>query len=408
VDRHSYFLAVALAYGCAALLLAVSSRLRAPTPARTLVLAYLAIAVGAFLQGESEWLPFAASAVVGNVLAWLGLLGQAWAILDLAGRPIPRRGRWIAGGSLLVVVVVLLVVPPPLRFGGANLVYAGLFGYTAWCLSRWTEGRPALRRVTGALFVGAGILYVVRAVEFLVDDVTVTTGGVPDLRPWVTAVLLPVGFVALVASAFGVLLLSRQVTEARLEAATRELARIAAYDDLTGLPNRRYLLDRARSEFARAGRSGRPLCIAVMDLDRLKAINDGFGHAAGDRALKAVAYALLDALREQDTAARIGGDEFAVLLLDGDLLQARAAMDRVLAVLAAVDYDGPRPLTASVGVVRFQPGESVDDAFARADAAMYASKRAGGGGVTADQVPDAPPPDPAWAVNDREDRDRRT
>ena len=82
-------------------------------------------------------------------------------------------------------------------------------------------------------------------------------------------------------------------------------------------------------------------------------------------------------------------------------------MDRVLAVLAAVDYAGPQPLTASVGVVQYQPGESVDDAFARADAAMYASKRSGGGEVTADRVPDVPPTDPVWAVDGREGRDRR-
>lgn len=407
MDRQSYFLAVALAYGCAAMLLAVSSRLRASTPARTLVLAYVAIAAGALLQGASERLPFAVSAVGGNLLAWLGLLGQAWAILDLAGRPITRRARWAFGGALVAVVVVLVVVPAPVKFTGANLVYAGLFGYTAWCLSTWTEGKPALRRLTGALFVGAGILYVVRAVEFLVDDIAVTAGGVPDLRPWVTAVLLPLGFAALVASTFGVLLLSRQVTEARLEAATRELARLAAYDDLTGLPNRRYFLDRARSEFARADRTGRPLCLAVMDLDRLKAINDSLGHRAGDRALQALAQSLQVALREHDTAARIGGDEFAVLLPDSDLAQARAAMERVLAVLSVAEYDGAQPLTASVGVVAFQPGESADDAFARADAAMYASKRAGRGEVTAGQMPDVPPPPSVWAVDKRQDGDWR-
>jgi diguanylate cyclase (GGDEF)-like protein len=407
MDRHSYFLALALAYGCAALLLAVSGRPRTSSPARMLVLAYAAIAVAAFLQGEISRLPFVVSTVAGNVLAWLGLLAQAWAILDLAGRPITRRGRWVAGGVLMGIVVVLLAVPPTPRFAGSNLVYAGLFVYTAWCLSTWSEAKLALRRVTAALFVAAGLLYVVRAANFLIGDVAVSAAGVPELRPWVTDFLLPMSFTALMASAFGLLLLSRQVTEVRLEEATRELARLAAYDDLTGLPNRRYLLDRARAECARAARSGHPLCIAVMDLDRLKAINDGFGHAAGDRALRTLAEAAIGALREQDMAARTGGDEFAVLLPDSDLGQARAAMGRMLAVLSSREFDGTDPLTASVGVIQYRPGESVDDAFARADAAMYASKRAGGGTVVAFTVPDAPPLDSVSAVDDREDRKPR-
>jgi hypothetical protein len=80
MDRHSYFLALALAYGCAALLLAVSGRPRTSSPARMLVLAYAAIAVAAFLQGETARLPFVVSTVAGNVLAWLGLL--AWVAED--------------------------------------------------------------------------------------------------------------------------------------------------------------------------------------------------------------------------------------------------------------------------------------------------------------------------------------
>lgn len=389
MDRHSYFVAVAVIYASLALLLAVGERPRRGSPLSMLTVAYATLAVGVSLQATDGVLPFWLHATVGNTLAWAGLIYQAWAILALADRPITRRGRRIAAALLVAVVVVLVLVPPWARFGGANGVYALLFGYSGWALWRWREASIALRTLTASLFITAGLAYLVRGVELAAAGSSVTSAGLPSVTPHVTVLLLPVSLMALVSSAFGLLLLTRRMSEVRLQEARDDLTRLAAYDDLTGLPNRRYVMERAVAECAASDRIARPFSLAVLDLDGLKAINDQHGHAAGDAALRRVAEAFHAGLRGQDVGARLGGDEFAVLLPDSDLGQAQAAMTRVLTELRG-HPDGPQPgsvLTASVGVAAYQRGEPLDALLARADHAMYEAKRSGGGTVVARDWP---------------------
>lgn len=385
MDRHSYFMAVAVAYLSLALLLTVAERPKRGTPSWMLALAYLSIGVGAYLQALDDRIPYAVATIFGNILAWLGLIYQAWAIRAMADLRVSVKERIIAGLALIAVIAILLALPSTLRQGGGNVVYAGLFAYTGLSLMRWRQATLALRALTAALFGAAAVLYLVRGFEFATGTVTATNPDAPAIvQPWVSNVLMPLSFMALISSAFGLLLLTRQMTERRLEEATRELERMAVRDELTGMPNRRYLLERVRTEIVRVARSGRPFSLAIIDLDGLKQINDSHGHAAGDAALRSVAEACVAALREQDVAARLGGDEFAVLLPDSDLGQAQAALARFLSELQGrpgPDQGSAQRLTASAGVAQYEPSETLDALFVRADEAMYLAKRNGGGSV---------------------------
>lgn len=161
----------------------------------------------------------------------------------------------------------------------------------------------------------------------------------------------------------------------RLLERLRDLART---DPLTGLANRRLWDERLGVELARAERYERPLCVAAIDLDRFKPYNDRHGHQAGDALLKAATSAWRGALRGADLLSRMGGDEFALLLPDCDLECAEGIVGR----LQAVTPGGPEGVGCSAGLVRWAPGETADAVIARADAALYAAKADGRGGIT--------------------------
>ena len=146
-------------------------------------------------------------------------------------------------------------------------------------------------------------------------------------------------------------------------------------DPLTRLKNRRFLFSQLRSLISGARRHGRPMAVAMVDLDRFKAINDVHGHAVGDQALVAAAEALRRALRAEDVLGRLGGEEFLALLPDTDDEAAARAGERLRAAVERVG--GPVPLTASVGYAVLEAGEEPDDLVRRADAALYTAKAAG-------------------------------
>jgi diguanylate cyclase (GGDEF)-like protein len=169
--------------------------------------------------------------------------------------------------------------------------------------------------------------------------------------------------------------LGAAVERRRLLEQLRELART---DPLTGLANRRLWDERVGIELARAARYERPLCLAAIDLDRFKPYNDTHGHQAGDALLKAATAAWRGVLRGPDLLARMGGDEFALLLPDCDLGCAESIVSR----LQGVTPGGPEGVGCSAGLVRWAPGESAETVTARADAALYAAKADGRGGIT--------------------------
>ena len=154
------------------------------------------------------------------------------------------------------------------------------------------------------------------------------------------------------------------------------------HDALTGLPNRVLALDRAEQMLARARRHSLPMAALYVDLDGFKNVNDGFGHAAGDELLRIIAARLASVVREGDTAARLAGDEF-VVLVEGSALDGGAELvaERLLEVLR-VPYEidamagGPLSITASIGVALGQR-ETAEELLRDADVALYEAKRAG-------------------------------
>ncbi|SFJ23854.1 diguanylate cyclase (GGDEF) domain-containing protein [Desulfomicrobium apsheronum] len=163
--------------------------------------------------------------------------------------------------------------------------------------------------------------------------------------------------------------------------AEEKLKLLAATDELTGLWNRRCFMDRAESEIAQAARLRRPLCLALMDADNFKHINDTYGHAAGDAALKYLADALRSRLRVSDTIGRIGGEEFAILLPDTSLETARTVLGQIRTVIEGghfVHGDKELAFTVSIGVTAMPESRvSVDELLSVADAACYRAKTLG-------------------------------
>ncbi len=165
----------------------------------------------------------------------------------------------------------------------------------------------------------------------------------------------------------------------------------AGHDMLTGLVNRQLFADRAQEALAQAERRGERLALCFLDLDGFKPVNDALGHAVGDALLKEVARVLTDSVRESDTVARVGGDEFVVLLFpvvgQGE---AEAAAQRFVDRINAITSVGGQPVKVGVsGGLSIYPedGLSLDKLLVRADAAMFAAKRGGRGQLRLDAGP---------------------
>ena len=173
-----------------------------------------------------------------------------------------------------------------------------------------------------------------------------------------------------------VVVLARDITaQLRHE---RDLHALALVDELTGLHNRRGFSLFADQELARARRHGRTPTLLFADLDDLKTINDVYGHASGDAALRLVANALKSILRESDIVARWSGDEFVALLSDGDLDAARRIDERLAAaIVVQTPSDLPYRVSATVGTSTLDPLLALRDAMERADAELYNKKKHG-------------------------------
>lgn len=160
----------------------------------------------------------------------------------------------------------------------------------------------------------------------------------------------------------------------------QELHRLATSDALTGLANRRYFMERMEHERARAARFKNCCGLMMIDLDYFKLVNDQYGHATGDRVLKAFATTATAQLRQIDTIGRIGGEEFAVLLPGTDQAGARILADRLRQAVAAIRFNDLESLlvTASIGVtIMTASDQEVDSPLSRADKAVYIAKANG-------------------------------
>ena len=224
-------------------------------------------------------------------------------------------------------------------------------------------------------------------VAFGVASGVVAARDEPDYPTVVAAAYVGMVVVVLLSSTF--LTTRVQSTREHLRRQKAELARaleqirqLATHDDLTGLLNRRAMLDRMQLEQRRSLRSGSPLLIAQLDIDHFKAVNDTHGHAAGDLVLQSFADTVRRNVRDTDVLARWGGEEFVLLLCDTPAADAVTLMERLRQAVQAMQVpvaQGGQPITVtvSIGLARHAPADPLAGTLERADRALYAAKAGG-------------------------------
>lgn len=164
------------------------------------------------------------------------------------------------------------------------------------------------------------------------------------------------------------------------------LERLATTDELTGLSNRRHGVERLQDEIERARRDGSIFSLILLDIDHFKAVNDRFGHDVGDRILASVADLLKQRSRSTDTAARWGGEEFALILPGAERTDATRFAEELLRRMSEIRTPDDRGITASFGVVDYRQDESASELVKRADRMMYRAKHAGRGRVETESL----------------------
>lgn len=154
---------------------------------------------------------------------------------------------------------------------------------------------------------------------------------------------------------------------------------LATRDELTGIKNRRSIMQFAMKEWHRAIRFDRPYCCLAIDIDNFKQINDTFGHATGDAVLKLIAESLNSGLRVTDSLGRVGGEEFLLISIETNLLQAHALAERLRSKIEMLQHphQADKPVTISIGVAELNNQISLEELMAQADEALYQSKNKG-------------------------------
>ena len=280
--------------------------------------------------------------------------------------PAKRFPRSLSGGVRSVLVcVALFVLITALRMAVSNPIEAVGFLYVI-----------PIAMLASERGVRAGVLAASSAV-----GCTVFWALVQDVSLGVIGYGARVGTFAAIGVIVGLQSQHRLRLERDRVRLIAELRATAMRDQLTGLPNRRAWHDRLEQELVRAGRSGRPLSVALLDLDRLKQVNDTHGHEQGDRLIRRCAHAWAGAVRRSDFLARLGGDEFVVLLPDCTQVGAEEIVQRMLDAV-------PFNQTGSVGIAVWDRDEAGYELVHRADQAMYAVKGAGGGAIRVALAPD--------------------
>lgn len=214
--------------------------------------------------------------------------------------------------------------------------------------------------------------------------VAATTGFA--FQPMATLTIIVACLPLMVAYPFAVGIVTYRLSH-RVREQNRQLGTISRTDGLTGLLNRTYWERAVAAELKRHRRHAGPAALMMLDIDRFKAINDRYGHLAGDEVIRNVAALLHAAVREQDIPGRYGGDEFGVLLPDTDLAGAASIAERVRSQIAAADMQSSAGIRCSVSIgiaLADGPADDVRQWIARADRALYRAKTLGRNRIDAD------------------------
>ncbi|MBR0714465.1 GGDEF domain-containing protein [Bradyrhizobium liaoningense] len=288
-------------------------------------------------------------------------------------RPVSWRATAMIVGSSVGAMVFFTFVyeSVPLRMLSYSLGQSFPLAMTVRLLWSEREGRAAPgARLAGLVIIAITGIYAGRAIgNLLGGDFSALGGGQAN-----AVVVLGLLFLSMALN-FGFLLMA-------MDRLRNEVADLALLDDLTGVANRRHLLQRLSEECARSMRSGEPFSLLVIDLDGFKTINDTHGHAAGDACLQHFTLMAQTRLRPGDMLARTGGDEFCVVLPSSNLHEGAAIARRVLDVCrrdAETCTGGDIPIAVSIGVAQwdYAVGQYPDRLMAHADQALYAAKKNG-------------------------------
>ena len=333
--------------------------------------AFLLGALGLTGLAFRAYLPPRISIDAANAVALIAF-GLAWnGIRVFTGR---RPNWWVVATApaiwLVACQVPVIYASQPFR----TAVASGLITILTLMLAQmlWARGKenlPARVPLAALCTLHAGAT-LVRAIVALV----VGLDGNVDLDP----LFISIGLLEPIFVLFGVVIFGLVLTQQRRELV---LSRKAALDGLTGLLNRGAFIEEAASRLAAAQADGRNAALLVFDIDYFKEVNDSFGHAAGDRALAAFAAAARQVVRATDPVGRLGGEEFATLLVGADREVGAAIAERIRAEFArraSLLESGRLRVTASAGVAATDSGHvPLETLMLRADEALYAAKRAG-------------------------------
>ncbi|HEY4191658.1 MAG TPA: GGDEF domain-containing protein [Mesorhizobium sp.] len=357
--------------------------------ARWMAAAYL---LGMFYFAIEFAIPAFSDAIPVVVVAFVVLLAGTLAFnIAIAHKyDVAPPWRWLLGLLIAAAVLVSQVQDLPrqslLRMGAYQIPYALMVLFAAGIVWRSPLRRQRLDYVLIALICASAAQF---AAKPFVAQALGGWGANPQAysRSIYASVSQAAGSVFLVAIAL--LLLVMIVRDVLADATAK-----SETDALSGLMNRRGFEDRALDALRSAVRHGVPLSLVIADLDNFKNVNDGFGHASGDRAIQAFASLLRGAVSGAHVAGRIGGEEFAILLPGSNLAAARLLAEGTRSAFSAVPIAGlpaDYRCTASFGVAQLGEGEEFGALMRRADHALYQAKRTGRDRVCVMPMPDASP-----------------
>jgi diguanylate cyclase len=308
-------------------------------------------------------LAYAAAAAAISVVAWLAF-ARGW---NLRARD-PNLTEPLIMLAILMQLGVALAAPQVAFPFLANLFTVFAFGML------WLSLRDAVAVWSLGVF-GAGVVFYAVGSRIAAP----TGGNLEVLLTWL--------YFSLILGRCLMVSVSANETRARLAESRRQLAdtleqvqRLASRDELTRALNRRSLVAALERERSRAERNGAPFCIAMIDLDHFKRVNDNFGHAAGDAVLRSFSSAVHDTMRSTDVFGRYGGEEFLLILVGTGTGAALEAVERIRTTIAMRDWRAIVPdaqVTMSAGVADFRKGDTVELLLHRADQALYQAKKAG-------------------------------
>jgi len=312
----------------------------------------------------------------------------SWAFLMTVAVFAAGSGIWADKLPTIVIVIavtglLLLILQDVLPRTAVRRIGGPLQGILALAFATGlvvlTGGFDSPFTFTFPLIVGAGALLVAPrialALALLATAAYVGAGFAVNQAPSIGSLIqMAVNLTGVYLLAYVGASVGREQRRAR-DAAIR----LSTIDSLTGLYNRTFFFTALEREIARGDRSGRAFCLVMLDLDDLKAVNDRFGHIAGDQVLRAVSEVVRSGVRKIDVAARYGGDEFVALLPETDPTGGWVLAEKIRLTVAEQGLPGVDPgPTVSVGVVSYPAdGRSADALLVSADRAMYASKRGG-------------------------------